>query len=72
MRKIYLKDKTATDLYQIISNSESPVKESLTVAESIYGEYLLLQDTSIVKERLTITTDEDGNQSMIIEETTKG
>ena len=66
MRKIYLKDKTATDLYQIISNSES-----LTVTESIYGECLLLQDTSIVKERLTITTDEDGNQSMTIEETTK-
>ena len=72
MRKIYLKDKTATDLYQIISNSESPVKESLTVTASVYGEYLLLQDASIVKERLVITTDEDGNQSMTIEEIAKG
>ena len=71
MRKIYLEDKTATDLHQIISNSEPLVKESLTVTESVYGEYLLLQDTSIVKERLVITTDEDGNQSMTIEETSK-
>ena len=67
MRKIYLESRTATNLYQIISNSESPVKESLTVTESEYGEYLLLQDTNIVKERLAVTTDKDGNQSISIE-----
>ena len=67
MRKIYLEGRTLEDLHQIISNSESPVKESLKVIESEYGEYFLLQDINIVKERLAVTTDEDGNQSMFIE-----
>ena len=67
MRKIFLENRTASELRQIINNSEPMIKDSLTITKSEGGEYFLLQDTDIVKERLAVTTDEDGNQWMFIE-----